>query len=572
MNTKPRPKKASAALPNPTRPKPRKSEGFWGSKSTRETVESIVVAFILAFLFRTFEAEAFVIPTGSMAPTLMGRHKDVYCPQCGFNYRASASDENPDNAGGRANVVKCSCPICAYVMDCNRSGAANSHGQKERTYNGDRILVSKFSYQIGNPKRWDVIVFKYPGNAKMNYIKRLIGLPNEMVRIQHGDIFVAENTSGDTSEFRIARKQPHKLLAMLQLVHDNQYCSQALLGAGWPSRWQTVTGSSEPSWTEQQTPDRHSIARSRQTWTYDDPQNETLSWIRYGAFPPDLPSPELWRNIEAGRLNGKIPTNKVQFGFVTDHYEYNQSRTQFGHRPGQNRPSNWVGDLAVEAQVEVEQNAGNLAFELVEGGHVLNCDFDLATGTASLSVDGGQGSFLGEHEQPDSTTRSAGTKIQGPGKYRIMLANCDDQLVLWVNGKVVAFDGPTTYAHLDNNEPTSADHWPVGISAQGTKLSIDSLRVYRDVFYIATDFDKMSRLISNVPGGVTFSMSDDQFFVLGDNSPASKDSRLWRVRSSDPHWVDRELLIGKALFIYWPHSRADVFPFCPNIPRMGFVR
>ena len=36
-------------------------------ETMRETVESIVVAFILAFLFRTFEAEAFVIPTGSMA-------------------------------------------------------------------------------------------------------------------------------------------------------------------------------------------------------------------------------------------------------------------------------------------------------------------------------------------------------------------------------------------------------------------------------------------------------------------------------------------------------------------------
>ena len=38
----------------------------------RETVEAFVVAFILALLFRAFLAEAFVIPTGSMAPTLMG--------------------------------------------------------------------------------------------------------------------------------------------------------------------------------------------------------------------------------------------------------------------------------------------------------------------------------------------------------------------------------------------------------------------------------------------------------------------------------------------------------------------
>ncbi|MGC3966264.1 MAG: hypothetical protein QM775_02485 [Pirellulales bacterium] len=41
-------------------------------ESLRETFDSIAIAFILAFLFRTFEAEAFVIPTGSMALTLMG--------------------------------------------------------------------------------------------------------------------------------------------------------------------------------------------------------------------------------------------------------------------------------------------------------------------------------------------------------------------------------------------------------------------------------------------------------------------------------------------------------------------
>ena len=41
-------------------------------ESTRDTIESILFAFVLAFMFRTFEAEAFVIPTGSMAPTLYG--------------------------------------------------------------------------------------------------------------------------------------------------------------------------------------------------------------------------------------------------------------------------------------------------------------------------------------------------------------------------------------------------------------------------------------------------------------------------------------------------------------------
>ena len=42
-------------------------------ESARDLVEQVVVAFILAFLIRGFEAEAFVIPTGSMAPTLYGQ-------------------------------------------------------------------------------------------------------------------------------------------------------------------------------------------------------------------------------------------------------------------------------------------------------------------------------------------------------------------------------------------------------------------------------------------------------------------------------------------------------------------
>ena len=59
----------------------------------RETVESVIVAVMLALLFKAFEAEAFVIPTGSMAPTLQGQHKDVVCPKCGLRYRVNASVE-----------------------------------------------------------------------------------------------------------------------------------------------------------------------------------------------------------------------------------------------------------------------------------------------------------------------------------------------------------------------------------------------------------------------------------------------------------------------------------------------
>ena len=63
----------------------------------KETLESVVIAFILTFIFRAFVMEAFVIPTGSMAPTLLGQHIRVQCPQCGygFNFDESGVSQSP---------------------------------------------------------------------------------------------------------------------------------------------------------------------------------------------------------------------------------------------------------------------------------------------------------------------------------------------------------------------------------------------------------------------------------------------------------------------------------------------
>src|SRR5918992_4102097 len=60
--------------------------------SVKETVESILVAFILAFIFRAFVVEAFVIPTGSMAPTLLGAHVRMRCDDCGYRWNVNFSN------------------------------------------------------------------------------------------------------------------------------------------------------------------------------------------------------------------------------------------------------------------------------------------------------------------------------------------------------------------------------------------------------------------------------------------------------------------------------------------------
>lgn len=85
----------------------------------REIVETIVFVVVLVFMLKTFLAEAFVIPTGSMATTLLGYHKDVICQQCGYDYRVNASSEAEPQDGFKQDVVTSKCPNCAFRNNIN---------------------------------------------------------------------------------------------------------------------------------------------------------------------------------------------------------------------------------------------------------------------------------------------------------------------------------------------------------------------------------------------------------------------------------------------------------------------
>jgi signal peptidase I len=58
-------------------------------------------------------------------------------------------------------------------------------------YAGDFIIVNKLAYRLGEPGRGDVIIFHYPPDPNREpYIKRVIGLPGEMVRVERGKVYV----------------------------------------------------------------------------------------------------------------------------------------------------------------------------------------------------------------------------------------------------------------------------------------------------------------------------------------------------------------------------------------------
>lgn len=92
-----------------------------------EIIESVVIAIVLAVIIRMFVIEPFYIPSGSMEPTL-----------------------------------------------------------KE----DDRIIVSKLNYHFQEPKRGDVVVFKYPLDPQRNFVKRLIAVGGETVAIRNSRLYI----------------------------------------------------------------------------------------------------------------------------------------------------------------------------------------------------------------------------------------------------------------------------------------------------------------------------------------------------------------------------------------------
>jgi signal peptidase I len=57
-------------------------------------------------------------------------------------------------------------------------------------HHGEFVIVSKVNYRLGEPERGDVVVFDFPRNITQEYIKRVIGLPGEEVRVEDGNVYI----------------------------------------------------------------------------------------------------------------------------------------------------------------------------------------------------------------------------------------------------------------------------------------------------------------------------------------------------------------------------------------------
>jgi signal peptidase I len=139
------------------------------------TLLGSAIAWVLAFaVIRPLLFEAFVSPSNAMAPTILGQHVRSTCPSCAATSYVSASPLEFDSPSEELG-------ICGR---CFRSSMMPV--STRRAVMGDRFLVAKFL----RPKRWDVVVFKYPEDPSIIYLMRLVGLPGEDVAIRSGDVWI----------------------------------------------------------------------------------------------------------------------------------------------------------------------------------------------------------------------------------------------------------------------------------------------------------------------------------------------------------------------------------------------
>ncbi|MFW6062008.1 MAG: signal peptidase I [Planctomycetota bacterium] len=524
--------------------------------SIRDTVESVWVAIILAFVLRAFLIQAFVIPTGSMAPRLMGQHWQLECPSCHYRYAYGFRGRGRGVGAAGAECPNCGMP---YV------------GQQRNVDSGDRVLVMKYLYHLRPPKPWDVVVFRNPQNNRENYIKRLVGLPGETIEIVRGDVFVADQPDGP---FHVRRKPYAAQAAMWQPVFMNDY---------------------RPNYDMLRDAD---VRQPLRQWV---PSRGGDAWQQQG---------------DGGRTfrytgTGKPAVLAFQAGreAFMPYYGYNYRNEEQRHVYSK---ADVCTDLKLAATFLPEQGDSKVGLSMTSLDNVFFAEVH-ADGQAMLTYRNGDGTAHRWKAKVDPLALGRG--------HAVALTHADFRATLWIDDEPVVQTTDEVYSgnyqaikrrvRMAEDKPIPTPE--VQLVASGGPLELRHVKLMRDVYYTQQtipeqlaaleplyDYAERLGLVEALPRpgwgtmGHPIVLRDfedddrDEFFVLGDNSPESLDSRGWAAAGptlrllderGEPQYrlgtVPRYNLLGKALFVYWPAGyRLPVLdlPLIPNVGRMRLIR
>jgi signal peptidase I len=381
-----------------------------------------------------------------MAPTILGVHREVLCPNCSFPVRVGEPHDRLTR--GFFDVA---CPNC---------GATNLGLDSAAPVSGDRLLVDKSAFDWRSPRRWEIVVFYSPDDVNLPYIKRVVGMPNETIRLVEGDV----QTDGE-----LARKSLSQCRSMAIPV-----CTMNCRPAnGWDDRWH-VEGLGAPA-----------------------------------GLPRVVGAELLFPESNDGQARG-LTFNGLGDAPVGDVLPFN------GHRP--DIPVDWVHDFLVTADIAMLSGTGEVNFELTDGADTALVTLSTARG-ATLRVGG-------------ALRESTSARLQAGRSMQLEFAFVDRRASVRLDGASISepIDLPIVLHRAGVVQP-------LRISTCGPSIAVRNLQLARDLYYTAA-----GRL-----GTGQCRLGPGEYFVLGDNSDNSEDSRFW----PDPG-VPGRLLLGKPILVYAP--------------------
>lgn len=420
--------------------------------------------FLIGFLvIRTALVEPFGVPTGSMAPTLLGNHREMACPRCG--YPVVVGEMPPVNR--RDPYANNTCPNCGQ-RGINLTGSLDIPG--------DRLLVDKNVFSIRPPRRWEVAVFKCPVDSSTPYVKRVVGLPGERVQILGGDVFI----NGE-----LERKTLKQFLQMAVPVFDSTFEPES----GWTSRWLVDT-----------------------------------------AVPQRMPNADELKDgtITLNASTGTIGWTYRQLNLDTRVEEPVRDLLAYNAGTGVGRPEA-VHDFLISFDLDVVRPGGSFAIQLTDGRSRITGEIALGSGSGAR-LDRGDGS-------PTVNCAVSDIAEYYSGPYRIELSLVDRRTMFRIDGKMMVPPQDLPADPVTHGQRPAVLS-PLRLIASDCAVRISNIRLFRDVHYRTDGANGID---------TPYELGPADYFVLGDNSANSRDSRVWKIPG-----VPRADFIGKPFLIHQP--------------------
>ena len=401
------------------------------------------------------------------------------------------------------------------------------------------MLVLKYIPMLFPPQRWDVPVFKNPPDPvgdTQNYIKRLVGLPNESLVLADGDVFTG-TFDGQPDAMRIQRKPEVVQRAVWQPV--------------WRSDWMPVDGKRmeqtlRRSWPG---PAFKPIESERGEWKWGDRRD----WMWPNAAPTQLqldakawPLTD-WNSYNAWRRVPEFPTSDLRVS-------------------GAFQPSDpakfeaWVQLVSRGVKVTAGVKSGE-AFasvtSMATGNSITHATAALSTPVSLVAID------VWHVDQAVWLFVNGKRLIEMPYELKASGTSPLDRL------SAAGIDLERYVQDPVGNKPKSIEslEWKFG----GSAFVARNLRIDRDLYYQPGSLLAGNQVMTNGPliVGRAFAcdpnhparLGPNDYLMFGDNSPASRDGRYWgrphpilksAINFDAPFVVPGELLVGKAWCVYFP--------------------